>query len=196
MCDTLVRRVALRPQRKVWMSWWTGDQGETSQCVGYSFYGLLRAKPNVQHEPTPADIYHAAQKLDAWDGEDYEGTSVRAGAKALKAAGSLKKYVWAFEIEHMIDWLANVGPCVLGIEWTSQMMNPDQDGIIKTGGAIKGGHAILALGYDDRRHMLLLKNSWGRNWGINGRCWIHYEDIDALIRQDGEACAPTEYWLL
>lgn len=182
----------MRPASKIWKSWWSGDQGQTNECVGFSFYNLMRALPNVQHEPGPHEIYHAAQENDEFPGTGYEGSSVRGGAKALKKFGRLTAYVWAFDVETMIDWIALKGPCVLGINWTKGMMSPDQFGLIAPDGPIVGGHAILAQGFDDRKKLLLLKNSWSKNWGVNGRCWISYEDIDGLIKNDGECCAPTE----
>lgn len=37
-----------------------------------------------------------------------------------------------------------------------------------------GGHAVLAVGYDNRKQCLLVRNSWGKNWGINGYFWLPY----------------------
>lgn len=31
-----------------------------------------------------------------------------------------------------------------------------------------GGHACLAIGYDDTQKRFLIKNSWGKNWGLKG----------------------------
>ena len=31
-----------------------------------------------------------------------------------------------------------------------------------------GGHAVLAVGYDDSREWFVVRNSWGSHWGING----------------------------
>src|SRR5215217_2541716 len=89
---------ALLPARastRVWRYWntqgWRGDQGETSQCVGYAWTHWLHAGPTTQPKPAPIvrpqDVYMGAQRVDEWPGEDYEGTSVRAGAKALQARG-------------------------------------------------------------------------------------------------------------
>lgn len=40
-----------------------------------------------------------------------------------------------------------------------------------------GGHAILAVGYDDSKNVLIMRNSWGTNWGINGYFYLPYEYI-------------------
>lgn len=40
-----------------------------------------------------------------------------------------------------------------------------------------GGHAVLAVGYDDKKQMVLVRNSWGKNWGIAGHFWMPYSFI-------------------
>jgi C1A family cysteine protease len=40
-----------------------------------------------------------------------------------------------------------------------------------------GGHAVMAVGYDDRRKAVLVRNSWGRHWGIEGHFWMPYRLI-------------------
>lgn len=39
-------------------------------------------------------------------------------------------------------------------------------------------HAVLAVGYDDHRKQVLVRNSWGENWGLGGYFWMPYEYID------------------
>lgn len=38
-----------------------------------------------------------------------------------------------------------------------------------------GGHALMAIGYDDQSKEFLVRNSWGPRWGIDGYCWIPYD---------------------
>jgi C1A family cysteine protease len=40
-----------------------------------------------------------------------------------------------------------------------------------------GGHAVMAVGYDDRKKAMLIRNSWGTDWGIRGHFWMPYELI-------------------
>lgn len=39
---------------------------------------------------------------------------------------------------------------------------------------IEGGHAVLAVGYDDSKSSLIVRNSWGRDWGLNGYFYMPY----------------------
>lgn len=38
-----------------------------------------------------------------------------------------------------------------------------------------GGHAVLAVGYDDAKRIFLVRNSWGAGWGRAGYCLMPYE---------------------
>jgi C1A family cysteine protease len=60
----------------------------------------------------------------------------------------------------------------------------------------EGGHAVMAVGYDDDASMLLVRNSWGENWGDHGYFklpyWFvlngHASDFWAISAQEnGEA---------
>lgn len=37
-----------------------------------------------------------------------------------------------------------------------------------------GGHAVVLVGYDDKRQAFLVRNSWGKKWGIAGYFWMPY----------------------
>ncbi len=43
-----------------------------------------------------------------------------------------------------------------------------------------GGHAVMAVGYDDIKERFLVRNSWGRDWGMEGYCTMPYEYLETL----------------
>ena len=55
---------------------------------------------------------------------------------------------------------------------------------------LRGGHAICAVGYDDNRMIgsnkgaLLVRNSWGTGWGLNGYGWLSYKYVTAGLATD------------
>ncbi len=40
---------------------------------------------------------------------------------------------------------------------------------------MEGGHAVLAVGYDNTMNSFIVMNSWGKDWGDNGYFYLPYE---------------------
>lgn len=40
---------------------------------------------------------------------------------------------------------------------------------------IQGGHAVMAVGYDDTAKRFIIRNSWGTDWGLKGYFTMPYE---------------------
>lgn len=43
-----------------------------------------------------------------------------------------------------------------------------------------GGHAVMAVGYDDKTQRFLVRNSWGKNWGMDGYFTLPYKYLQTL----------------
>jgi C1A family cysteine protease len=43
-----------------------------------------------------------------------------------------------------------------------------------SGEQVVGGHAVLAVGYDDSKQQFIVRNSWGAGWGIQGYFMMPY----------------------
>ena len=42
------------------------------------------------------------------------------------------------------------------------------------GESVLGGHAVLAVGYDDGHQRFIVRNSWGTGWGMQGYFTMPY----------------------
>lgn len=178
-------------------NYWWGDQKDTYECVGYSLVHWLEDAP-VTHDRSvppviqPNYVYTEAQSVDEWEGEDYDGTTVRAGAKVLQNLGYISEYRWAMTAQEIASAVLEIGPVVVGTVWTDGMFYPDAAGIIRPTGYSVGGHAYLLNGYDTRSGYFRIKNSWGMAWGLDGHAFIHLNDLELLLSADGEACLALE----
>lgn len=194
------RALAAQTASRHWAAGFVFDQGATSECVAYSTIGWLRCAP-VRNDPgfTFSQFYRECQDHDPWPGNDYAGTSVRAAFKLLKAKGFVSEYRWAFDVGTVVDHLLTRGPVVLGTAWTAGMAHPDAKGFVRPTGRPLGGHAYLAVGANrdkagpgGARGAIRVLNSWGRDWGQGGRAWLGFQDLAALLADQGDAAAAVE----
>lgn len=186
---------ATKPRSYTWRCDYWLDQGVEGACTGFSVTHEAGARPvsvsNLSNEYA-FGLYRRAQQLDEWPGEDYEGSSVLAAVKAGKERGLYKEYRWGFGIMDQILAIGYRGPVVNGLNWYEGMMEPDDKGFIRPTGRIVGGHAICCRGVNVTKRYVRYRNSWGKSWGpLEGDCLLSFDDLDRLLREQGECCIPT-----
>lgn len=200
-----VIREGIVPVKKMWDEGTVLDQGQEGACVGFGWTGEYLAQPAAPaKQPSQAagnvfaaSVYRDAKKIDEYPGENYDGTSVLAGAKVMMSKGFIKSYRWCFSIADIRDAIIQEGPVVIGIPWKDGMYQTDANGIVKVSGKLVGGHCILLTGYDpamkigSRKHEVFRwRNSWGTGYGVNGSGYIKASDLAKLLKTEGEACVP------
>lgn len=182
---------AKKPRSYTWSINSILDQKNTASCVGHAVAHRLIARPVVRPEIKSEDaieLYNLAQTLDPWPGENYEGTSVLAGAKAAKQKGYISTYHWATTLDDLIMGVGYLGPGVIGTWWWSNMMDTTTNGAVSPTGYKMGGHAWLINGLNLRAKLFFCVNSWGEKWGMGGKFIITFSDMEKLLKDAGEAC--------
>ncbi len=93
-------------------------------------------------------------------------------------------------------------PSMFGFTVYSSMWGVGGDGEIpfpQLGETVEGGHAIVAVGYDDDRKIgthkgaLKIRNSWGASWGDMGYGWLPYEYILEGLADDFWSLVHAEF---
>jgi C1A family cysteine protease len=68
-----------------------------------------------------------------------------------------------------------------------------------SGDRLEGGHAIVAVGYDDSHKIgndkgaLLIRNSWGKAWGEAGYGWMPYRYVEEGLAVDFWSLVQAEF---
>lgn len=189
----LIGQPRLRP--RMWRLTQRLDQGAEGACVGFGWAHELAAQP-FPIRATNADahaIYKRAQQLDEWPGEQYEGTSVLAGAKAVQERGHLTEYRWAFGVDDVLAALSAHGPVVIGVPWYDGMTNTDTSGYLNVTGNTRGGHCVCLRGIQHHKGgwTVIGRNSWGSDWGSRADFKLKDTDLGRLLSEGGDACVPV-----
>jgi len=91
-------------------------------------------------------------------------------------------------------WLAAGFPCVCGFPVPGPLPLESEIPYPTLFDSVRGGQAVIAVGYDDRRRCLagrgalLLRSSWGAGWGESGYGWLPY----AYVRKH----LAVDFWTL
>jgi C1A family cysteine protease len=69
-------------------------------------------------------------------------------------------------------------PVVLAMRVFSNMSSTPKSGLLPmptTKDTFQGGHAVLAVGYDNEKRVIIVRNSWGTDWADGGYFYMPYE---------------------
>lgn len=154
-----------------------GSTGEDSGISDLNDMAIVAKETGVAREAiwpyTPEDLFNAPPQNVLDD----------AGLHKLPESYSLSA---GYQLRHCL-WAGF--PFMLGFQVFESFMSEE---VAKTGEMpmpmegeqIVGGHAVLAVGYDDARQSFIIRNSWGGSWGIDGYFHMPYEFIDSQYAGD------------
>lgn len=106
------------------------------------------------------------------------------------------------------SFLASGLPTMFGFTVYSSIRQADDDGKIplpSEGEKVEGGHAIVAVGYDDSttiknttkgvtsKGAFKIRNSWGTSWGDRGYGWLPYDYVTTGLAEDWWTLITNEW---
>jgi len=160
-------------------AWLRNTMGALKLCgvAGEKYWPYTDAEPDFDDEP-PSFVYAVADNYEALRyfchdplGTNLSGATVLASVKKYVAAGIPSMFgFWGFPSFDCSDVKGGIPyPC--------------------PGEQAEWGHAIVAVGFDDRKKIkntkcnktttgaLLIRNSWGTAWGDQGYGWLPYDYV-------------------
>lgn len=153
--------------------------------------------PHRLDEPPPAFCYSFASNYQAL-------SYFRADEKSIGMPNKDKTDT----LVEIKQTLASSLPLMFGFAVYGSIKGASADGRIPyptRGESILGGHAVLAVGYDDSIKIgdstgnnekvgaFLIRNSWGEGWGDRGYGWLPYDYLLAGLAQDWWCLVKAEW---
>ena len=193
---------------KRWRGGATLDQGREGACVSFGWTQEALSSPRPDYDTDSAagsafafTRYRRIQAIDRAMGNVWDsGASVLAGAKSAVELGHIDSYRWCLGgADDVRKAIILEGPVVIGIPWYESMYTTvGRSGYVTVDGGLVGGHCILIdeyhpgkqiAGYGEVRGFGW-HNSWSDRYGVRGRGFISYDDLERLLAGWGEACVP------
>lgn len=136
------------------------------------------------------------------------GAYIRDGIKSIAANGVCLESIWKYDIkkftkkptataykdaakrkfetyhrivtlDDMLGCLAEGFPFVFGFSVFNGIYHVNSTGLLPMpSGQELGGHAVLAVGYDKPRQLMIVRNSWGPEWGDKGYFYMPFPYIN------------------
>lgn len=147
------------------------DQGNHGSCVShsiaemYNFYQLSHGK---SLDVRPDWLYHLRED------KTIDGMMPSEGFKIMKSAGDIKTFSRVPNLLSLKQSIIANGPALIAV-----VVRDEGRDDFWNGSDNLGGHAISVVGYDSEG--LIIKNSWGRQYGNNGFYVIPYEDFKRVL---------------
>ena len=172
---------------------WSGDTGAYLR----STMGAMRlfGVPPETHFPYDVDKYDDEPPAFCYAfGQSFKALTYY----RLDPYGSTQPEVLA----RVKQWIAAGLPSMFGFTVYSSMWNVGGSGHIpypQPGESVEGGHAVVAVGYDDtlkigsKKGALKIRNSWGTDWGDAGYGWLPYDYVLQGLADDFWSLVNAEF---
>lgn len=176
------------------------DQGQVGSCTANAGIGclgtgqfydtvkdLIASTGYGFDEPHVQQFYSDEETADG-DGPyppNDNGSTGLTCASVLQKHNLISGYQHTFSLNDALLALTQT-PWIAGMNWYSDMFNPDANGQVHPTGSLAGGHEIVADELDVENKRVWFSNSWGAGWGVNGRFFLSWDDFNTLLGQGGD----------
>jgi hypothetical protein len=178
------------------------NQGNLGSCTANAALGVLACEPFWEpgRDPLTEDVavrlYTAETKLDdsqipgEYPPQD-TGSTGPWSMRALEQWGWVDDYVHT-RSTHIALGLLNRGPISIGVHWFESMFTPDKSNtiVVDPNSGLAGGHQVAVIGNDIHRQAVLVRNSWGTEWGDGGHAWLTWASLTQLLQLGGDVVQP------
>lgn len=175
------------------------NQFDVGACTGFASAHSLNCLP-FGLRLTNADaleIYRIATTKDPWPGswpEEDTGSSGLAAMQACRELGYIKSWSSAYTLDDVLSGL-QTRPGIMGCTWFAGCDDPNATGEISPTGSVRGGHETAVVGCEPRNGMIVLRNSWGDDYGVEiaeqtGYFRLTYAEFSALMLLTGDVLFP------
>lgn len=145
-------------------------------------------KTRLLKEDDAVSVYSLATSIDEFRGQyppDDTGSSGLAAAKAAQIKGYITEYRHAFGIDEAMFALMK-RPVITGVNWYEGFDYPDEHGLVKIEGQVRGGHEFAVLAYEMYDKCVIGINSWGLGYGLKGRFKFTVDTWERLLEEQGD----------
>ncbi len=156
-------------------------------------YYATRTLEGTKHSDSGATLRNTIKAIATWGYPpedkwpyDIRKFTIRPPEEVISLAA--KERIKSYErlgrdLDHFREVIAEGHPIILGFAVYPSIYdrNVKKTGHIpvpKAGEKREGGHAVLVCGYDDAKEALIIRNSWGEDWGEEGYGYLPYRYIE------------------
>lgn len=104
------------------------------------------------------------------------------------------------DLNQMKQYLLNGNPFVFGflVYESFESFETTKTGHMKmpkSGEKLLGGHAVMAVGFDDDQKTFIVRNSWGSSWGHKGYFYMPYDYMMGQAESD-QSPYTSDFWAI